>query len=208
MAPLTVLEVDALTRPVFDAIEGYRLSHRARDRGRLTESSFIYGETLLEPFFELVSSVPRAPGDVFLDLGSGVGRAVAFAALLFDFAEVRGHELLPDLFEASEAALRDLTAGVASDSAREALSRVRLQPTSLLEADFGSANVVYVMTAVFEERLLEMLKERLQTLPFGATVLAVGAALEVSGLKLERGTPFETGWGASQAYVYRVVSGG
>ena len=65
--------------------------------------SLIYGEVKFEVLSEVfLKSILLPPGGVFVDLGSGVGRAVFAAAMLHDFKKCVGIEILQSLFEESQ----------------------------------------------------------------------------------------------------------
>ena len=78
----------------------------------LGEGEHLYGEVTFDSLAGLLRAVAPEPGAVFLDLGSGCGRAVFTAALTQPFRECRGVELLPSLFEESTKALRIYNAKV------------------------------------------------------------------------------------------------
>jgi hypothetical protein len=66
---------------------------------RATPLALVYGEVDVRSFTEVLAMCRPAPGDVFFDLGSGAGRAVLGAALLYGdcFSACCGVELLPVL---------------------------------------------------------------------------------------------------------------
>ena len=98
-----------------DLREAYRAWHQAvteteivsstlvlagrRALGREKDPELTYGEVLFRPFYRMLADVvkPR-PGEVFVDLGSGTGRAVFVAALCFPrLAACKGYEVSPPL---------------------------------------------------------------------------------------------------------------
>ncbi len=68
----------------------------ARKNLNLTNSSYIYGEILFFPFADILRSIAsELPSNaIFYDLGSGTGKAVLAASLLYPFSKVVGIELL------------------------------------------------------------------------------------------------------------------
>lgn len=59
--------------------------------------SHTYGEVDLEGFAEVLMSVAPQPGEIFVDLGSGTGRAVFCAAAIAPWKRVVGVEFVRDL---------------------------------------------------------------------------------------------------------------
>jgi hypothetical protein len=97
--------------------------HERNELGFLNDSSLTYGEIVFSTFvstmrkvFQIWKEGPSSEkrvtssivGPVFVDLGSGAGRAVCAAAILFDFSRCVGIELLEGLHAISEEAVRRL----------------------------------------------------------------------------------------------------
>jgi hypothetical protein len=98
-------------RACFDSPTSTReIANDARDRrGAQADENLVYGEVKLSSIATIVRRLLAAEGGgggkVFVDLGSGSGRAVLAAALLGDWAECRGVELVAALHLRAEAAL-------------------------------------------------------------------------------------------------------
>ena len=92
--------------------------HERNELGILSDSSLTYGEIVFSTFVSTMRQVMnlwKKGGNksgkefpVFVDLGSGAGRAVVAAAILFDFSNCIGIELLEGLHSISEEAARRL----------------------------------------------------------------------------------------------------
>jgi len=97
---------------------------------RVLNSSSTYGEITTKGFRELAKRIELYPGDCFLDMGSGVGRAVVQAALEFGCRSSRGVELSATRHERAQKALLDVI------NAREALHAL------MIEGGMGSAKTI------------------------------------------------------------------
>ena len=97
-----------------DARLGQSISKRERDQTRQDDKSLVYGEITFESFaiamqkirlkygkpgkgYSGDAGVLQKPGGVFVDLGSGTGKACLAAALMHPFEQVRGIEVLEGL---------------------------------------------------------------------------------------------------------------
>ena len=194
-------ELEALFERLFENVQGYLLSHRDRARLGISDRSFVYGEVLPGPFLELLERAAPRPGEVFYDLGSGVGRAVVLAALAFPFARAVGVERLGGLCSAATRVSERLGAELG-----ERCPAISFLEADLLEVDLSEANVVFLHANCFQPPLLEALPARFEALPDGARVISVGHLLG-GGLELIETTKLELGWGESQAAIYRRAVG-
>jgi len=96
---------------VYSAEQCRELSKDNRRRLGFTSPTLAYGEIKFEAFGSLVLSLIKHEVDLqlmysFVDLGSGVGKAVVAAALLGIFEKCSGLELVPELHEAGFKALK------------------------------------------------------------------------------------------------------
>ena len=64
------------------------------DRKGMGVGVFAYGEAEIDSFAWVLHHAHPKPGEVFYDLGSGLGKAVILAFLLHDFQKLVGIELL------------------------------------------------------------------------------------------------------------------
>jgi SAM-dependent methyltransferase len=180
----------------------YQLSREESERLCLPRSSetlyLTYGDTTFGALLEgLIAAAPKA-GGVFFDLGSGSGRAVLAAALLFGLSRCVGVELLESLVEqAAEPTRRfeQLRARLALQHANTNYAAAtsetpRLDPSRLARSiemrvgnlfdlvDLHTADVVYCCCASWEPPLLTRLAEKLAAeLADGTRILTVGKPL-------------------------------
>ena len=171
-----------------------RLSREERlSRGLQQEPALVYGEVSFAALAALLWSLRLDSGGVFVDLGSGSGRAVIGALLLHDWDVVRGVELIAALWQASLAVRdkveRERRAGaaigggclsVAADDEQTAAAaggaeggggrraRLLLDRGSFLEEDWSDADVVLANSTCFDEQTMQRIADRGQRLRLGA----------------------------------------
>lgn len=113
---------------LYRAIDGFRLSYRDRrellagtlecDLSKdeiedLDDHTLTYGEAEFQGFMEFLKEAGAVDGQIFYDLGSGVGKAMIAAALSgICFVKVIGVELLPSLIQCSRDVIEELTSQV------------------------------------------------------------------------------------------------
>ena len=98
----------------------------------LGEHRMPYMPSAVAPIVRAVLDVPITAGDVFVDLGAGLGKA-AMAVHLLTGARARGIELQPELVAAARAQAREL-----------GLDGVSFVETDALDADLDDATVVFL----------------------------------------------------------------
>jgi len=76
------------------------------------ESKLTYGEIDFYSFVNILERLNPQPGDSFVDLGHGTGRAMVCTALLYGhvLGKIQGVEIIPELNAASEKVMMDVTA--------------------------------------------------------------------------------------------------
>ena len=79
-----------------------------KDAPRVPGDGWFYGELSWEGMYDLISLAQPEEGDVFLDMGSGLGKMVLSTAMTRCFKECRGVEILPELAQKASAALERL----------------------------------------------------------------------------------------------------
>ena len=164
-----------------DAKVGYRKSHDSREKLDKDEdsSSFYYGEIRFSIFAKAIHKIKtlynglNKDGGVFYDLGSGSGKMVLAAALLYPFSKSIGIEYLSDLHDLSQILVQ-----------RYYKSKKRNNTTSVLTklgdiCDetfpwFEDADVIYCNMLAFEEELLHKVRELLKRVRPGTFVLTTG----------------------------------
>ena len=173
-----------------------KLSLQESDRLKLARSTdeldLTYGDSTFDAILPGLCAAGLPDGGVFVDLGSGSGRAVFAAALLCNLSRCVGVEILGALHEQAAEPLRRfnelrqrLTAEAASRPAgapaREpcCLARcVELKHADLFDVALDGADVVFCCCVTWEWPILHRLAEKLAAeLAHGARVLTVGRPL-------------------------------
>ena len=104
IAHVDVAHVDA----AYDAVDGYAIARvekkRQRDAGEMLDG-IQYGEVSTSAFAEALAWMNPNPGESFIDLGSGTGKAVLTAAAAYSLASATGVQILRPLHDAAVSAL-------------------------------------------------------------------------------------------------------
>lgn len=189
---------------LYEGVEGYPLSHQARNRLGTEDRSLTYGEVTPEGFLEVLAKAAPVPGETFYDLGSGTGRAVILAAMAHPFGRLVGIELLDTLHQAAVAVGARFDAEVRPNlPAPQKEATLELRGGDFLQADLSDAGVIFMQSNCFEPPLMKALLKKFESLPSGVRILALGQFLNAPHLDLEETGPCELGWGSSYFAFYR-----
>jgi len=187
----------------------------------LAGDGLVYGEFDATFFARLLAAAQPRQGDIFVDVGSGVGRLILTAALLWPsaWANCHGIELLPELHGAA------IDARVRFDALPSPLSTLPIAPVEYSAIDVYSASggatlreadVVFVYAVTWardaQGRLTELSHALARSgIKQDARIITVGVTLlpEASGVRFERvrslqGDNEETG-PDSLGHIFRVV---
>mmetsp|Transcript_73972 Transcript_73972/g.128346 ORF Transcript_73972/g.128346 Transcript_73972/m.128346 type:complete len:352 (-) Transcript_73972:63-1118(-) len=187
-------------------------SHPSPDEARrysVPARSLVAGEVEFAAFAALVSSLGVVPGERFLDLGSGLGRAAVAWALLMPQCTAAGIEIRPSLHEAAQSILAGL-----GESTRQ---RIHLHCGDCFECDWSEATVLLVNSTGFDDALMARVAAKLSDTAAGTRIVTLSqplpsppgavVACPPAGLTLVSQALYRMTWGNATAYVYRRVSG-
>jgi SAM-dependent methyltransferase len=149
------------------------VSRQERKAHEYVSLSLVYGEIAYEPFRAVLDQLNRThlaltkPGGVFLDIGSGSGKAVMAAALVHDFDACHGIEILDGLVAISQKVLFDWERNIKKQYAlsyQKRRTRIYFTHGDALEEDWPTtpaADLVFMNSTCFSASLLRELTRKL-----------------------------------------------
>ena len=125
-----------------------------KDVPRVPGDGWFYGELSWEEMYDLISLAQPEEGDVFLDMGSGLGKMVLSTAMTRCFKECRGVEILPELAQKASAALERLAQELDPEEFAS-LPRISLVEGDMFRADLSDADIVYCFATCLTAEVLQ-----------------------------------------------------
>ncbi|CCI49520.1 unnamed protein product [Albugo candida] len=167
--------------------------------------SEIYGEIDFFAFVDVLQWVIRQGSimkneAVFYDLGSGTGKAVIAASLLYNFDKVIGIEALEPLntFAKKRAVkLRNLTKNNCLASS------IEFWYGSFLEKDWTDGTIVFCHATCFSDsdwRSISLVAEKLKQ---GSYVITASQILQSALFEVVKSEQVKTSWGTAKIYIHR-----
>ena len=197
--------VNNIIKTLYDDVKGYDLSYNARRKLDYYDRGFTYGEIVPESVRAFVQAVNPKEGEVFYDLGSGTGKGVISAALLFPFAKVVGVELLDDLHEASINVLRRFHAEIAPGITGKKLPTIEFHRADFLTHDLSDGDVIFAHATCFHDGLMKSLARKLEKMKKGTRVLVVSKTIESPAYHLTARQEYKFSWGNATLHSYEKV---
>lgn len=147
---------------------GFNLAKQGRSDQQLFSYEYIYGEINFKSFIKLLNKCEINKECVFYDLGSGVGKAVVCAALLYDFKKVCGIEQLQLLHQ---------SATKIQESELLKNKNIYFHQADLLTTNWSEANIIFINASAFIADFWQKILEKLKQLKAGAQIIVVSKLL-------------------------------
>eukprot|EP00968_Pinguiococcus_pyrenoidosus_P013217 scaffold1197_cov228-Pinguiococcus_pyrenoidosus.AAC.3 len=200
-----------------DVDVGKKLAEKGKDRLSADQQgpALVYGEIDFFSFATLLEKAQPAPGETFVDLGSGTGKAVVAAALLYGhkFSRCAGIEIVPSLYEASLIATaryeeedRKIAAFYAEERAELRWYCGDILDENQVDEQAGlswtaDGDVVFVNATCFPTELMDKVTAQAETLKQGARVITLTKALNSSEFELLERKQYAMSWGPATAFI-------
>ncbi len=159
----------ALCETLYQYNPGFSLAKQARTQQQLFSYEYIYGEINYTSFIKLLDLCQIKQGSIFYDLGSGVGKAVVCAALLYDFKKACGIEQLQLLHEYAQKL---------QQSSKDLLDRnIHFYQADLLTLNWLDADILFINASAFIGDFWQQLLTKLKNLKIGAKIIVISKLL-------------------------------
>lgn len=192
---------------VYEDVNPYAVSLKEReDKDLKNDNTYVYGEVKFFSFAQILEMAEPKPGEVFYDLGSGGGKGVFIAGLVFDFSKALGVEKLDSLYALSNS-LVDKLSTIATVKELPAHKKINIQfiHSDMLDVDISDADIVFINATCFKDKLWDGIVAKLLNLKVGSRVILTSKDLNVGGFKLKHRNMYLMSWGLSQVSIYERI---
>lgn len=190
-----------LLRRLYADDHGYEPDPVEEARVAATGSSATYGEIMPTATAKLVAHLGLGRGDVFYDLGSGIGKVVLQVALTSPVDKCVGIELVRSRHRIAQRML-----GRLKDSAHLRARDCGFRCTDFMRARLGDATVVYTCSTAFSTPFMNELAARLARLPPGLRWVSTQDLDDNPWFRLDALHRLDMSWRRrTKVHVYRLV---
>jgi len=188
---------------LYEGIDGYKISFEGRKKLSYHDQSLTYGEILFDSFYEILKKVQPKEGEFFYDLGSGTGKAVFAAHLLFPFSKTTGIEILPELCQISKNILekyeKQLRPKILEKNNQQKIDFIL---SDFFQFNFLDADVLFVNSTCFYQELISRLENLFLSLKRGARIIMLTKKLNNESFYLVDSLLYKQSWGEATVNFY------
>lgn len=185
---------------LYNNINGFSLSKTARKD--YDEPAYLYGEIEFIDFIALLSLVPCHSNTRFYDLGSGVGKAVIAAALVFDFESYTGIELFSTLNNAANDCLIRLSE---LTPYTKKMPKIKFICADFLKINWEDGNLFFINATGFVGELWDLLNQQLEKTQKNTIVITMSKPLKSTQFKTMRTTHVMMSWGVATTFISKKI---
>jgi SAM-dependent methyltransferase len=188
---------------LFEGVNGYKLSFESRNQLGFYDQGLTYGEIFFDTFYKMLEKTQPKEGEVFYDLGSGTGKAVFAAHLLFPFSKTVGIEILPTLYQASKTILEKYEKEVRPKILeKKNQQKIEFILGDFLKIDFSDADVVFANSTCFSQQVIAKLETSFLSLKKGARIMTLTKKLTNKNFYLFDSLIYKQSWGEATVNFY------
>jgi hypothetical protein len=174
-------------------------------------STLSYGEISFKTFDQVLRRLESLGyifdnNSRFIDIGSGVGKLVIYAAILHNFAACHGIEILSSLYQVSRIALSRWTdTCVRLKLRRKRHIDVQFFCGDALKLNWDKSSLIFLHATAFDDAMMTVLSDKIKRSPPNSYIVTISRPLQLDTDYFELLQVFEllTSWGIATAFIYK-----
>jgi hypothetical protein len=192
---------------IYSYNETIKESRRERLKKSLTENCYVYGEIDYVSMKEVLDKIEDLKEkSTFVDLGSGIGKAVFSAGLLGNFKRCTGVELLRNLHLMAESIKEESEEIERKEGLRLINSELIFINKDLLEYDFSNDDVVFTNSTCWNKRTLELISIKSNDMKLSSYLINTDQELNLSqSWKRVLTLNTQMSWGIARTFINKRI---
>lgn len=186
---------------LYQGVNGFILSKQARQQKDACE--YVYGEIEFESFIALLSLCRIHSDSVFYDLGSGTGKAVIAAAMVFQLKKSIGVELFSTLHDTAALQQQKLSGQGLYQSVAP---KIQFINQDFLKLNYDGATLLFINATAFFDPYWQTISKHLENcLSPGTVVLTSSKALRSQQFLTLKTTSIAMNWGIVDIFMQQKI---
>lgn len=170
----------------------------------LNNIELTYGEILLHSFYQNLKILQPKAHEIFYDIGSGSGKLVCSAAILFDIKRAVGIEIQNPLYEFSTKLLRKLKHLQRHNADWQTkLAKVQFHLGDMFALGFHDADIIFINATCFQLENWRQLEEMFIQLKPGTRIMMTTKYLNEPHFKMIHSLQYEMSWGYARVSIFK-----
>lgn len=165
-----------------------------------------YGEILFPSLQKLLAEIGPTANDVFLDMGSGLGKVVVAVSLITSIQTLYGIEAQEPLVHYSNQMLKQVLAEVWAPQQLSSTPHIEFLTGNFLDAKFkaiiDTVTVIYICSTCFSHELMEKIGDLLNRAPNLRAVMSFKPIPTLNRLKFCKAMTVEASWDTAVCHIY------
>jgi len=187
-------------KEIVEPFDGFSLSRMARTKNDAME--YTYGEIEFSSFIALLAITAPHPKTRFYDLGSGSGKAVLAAAMVFDMHCYCGVELFQELHNA---ALTQKNLLQQRSAYKEKADKIHFIHNNFLNINLHQATLIFINATTLLGPTWDLLNQKLnKESNEDMIIITTSKALKSPAFIITKTTKVMMSWGVVEAYIHRI----
>jgi hypothetical protein len=200
-AALQSTPADIITS-LYENKSGHGIDESERKKIADVGGNATYGEITPRAVSKFVKKLKLKSSDVFVDLGSGIGKLVMQTCLESNATQCRGIELSDSRYGQAITAYNDL-----KKSHPDVAERISFTLGDIVTENIDNATVVFMCSTCFSDELMVKLAKKLKNLPKLEVVATLKKLPEDSGFELVGSDTYEMTWSAETSIYFYAPAG-
>lgn len=199
---MEIYEAKEILYDVYRDVNGGCISSEERSRRGHSSKNFVYGEINPDSSKQIFDIIRPQEGELFCDLGSGVGKNVLFLSLIYPFSKLYGIEILENLSKESKKAAERLYKKVPKDYK---LPKIEFINANFLHVDFSNMDVLYACSTCFSEDLMLSIAKNASLMKKNSKVITLTKELPSTNHEKIFCEQFPMSWGNGTVNIFRKI---
>lgn len=192
-----IANAEDIINHLYADVDGHKTSREGRKKLNYFYGGHTYGEVTFSGFYKMMELAQPRDGEVFYDLGSGTGKAVMTAALLYGFSKLVGVEIIKDLNDTAHTVLSKF-----HHDYPQLKRNIHFQAADFTKIDLNDADIIFINSTCLQYEFTLPFLKKLDALEKGTRVLTSTLSIASDAFHVQTIGSIPFSWGNEEVYLH------